>query len=372
MTDQVQLQLITRYRRFLYFLHRLPRKGVLSNGIPVSVEDPSLDVTHGDVVHPCVRYIAEGFEGHKWWMVYTPYYSGNDSLENPRLCYADSENDSPPTEWKYYCTIKETPEFGYNSDPTMLYKDGKLYVFWRECGTPATKKLGCNFATFGCKVSNGIVTYLQEAQLIDTVGDEYGTSDSEVSPTLMMVKNKLVSYAIHLVFTPQFIYKIPSKIGSFIYRHNIFLILDALGIYKHIKSKGVAIWVGSSIGRNLQYDKTVQFNGTSRLYQPWHMDVFSDTTDKDGRLYAVVQTSVKFADICLARSDDGENFVFYKKPLLTCTTPGLESLYKPTAIVSGKQFYMYYTVRDRHDLHLNRLYVTSTNWQELKRELDNE
>ena len=307
MTDQVQLKFITRFRRFLYFLHRLPRKGVLSKGIPVYVEDPTSDVTHGDVVHPCVRYIEEGFEGHNWWMVYTPYYSGDDSLENPRLCYADSDKNSPPTEWKYYCTIKDSPEYGYNSDPTLLYKDGKLYVFWRECKTPDTKELGCNFATFGCDVHNGIVTCLQEAQLVDVLGDENGTSDCEVSPTLMMVNNKLMSYAIHLVFTPQFIYKIPSKIGSFIYRHNIFFILDALGIYKHIKSKGVAIWGGSSIEHPLEYYKTVQFKGLCRLYQPWHMDVFSEKSDGKERIYAVVQTSMKFADICLAWSDDGED-----------------------------------------------------------------
>ena len=100
--------------------------------------------------------------------------------------------------------------------------------------------------------------------------------------------------------------------------------------------------------------------------------MFSENSDGKERMYAVVQTSMKFADICLAWSDDGENFVFYRRPLLTCTTPGLEGLYKPTAIVSGKQFYLYYTVRDKQDCHLNRLYVASINWQELKCLLDNE
>lgn len=371
MTDQVLLKYITRYRRILYFLHGLPRKGVLSKGVPVYVEDPTFDVTHGDVVHPCVRYIAEGFEGHKWWMVYTPYYSGNDSFENPRLCYADSDNESPPIEWKYYCTIKESPESGYNSDPTILFKDGNLYVFWRECGTPAAKELECEFATFGCRIHDGKITYLPEAQLVNVVGDENKTSDREVSPTLMVINNRLVSYAMHLVFTPRFIFKIPSIFGSFIYRHNIFFVLDALGIYKHIKSMGVAIWVGT-IGHHLQYYKTVQFKGSCRLYQPWHMDLFSEEIDGKRPLYAVVQTSMKFADICLARSDDGEQFNLYKKPLLTCTTQGLEGLYKPTAIVNGNQFYMYYTVRDEQDYNLNKLYVTSISWKELKSMLDKE
>ena len=79
---QTILKLLENYRRFLFACHGYTSNGVMPKGVPCNVEDPTIETTHGDVVHPCVRYIEEGFEGHQWWMVYTPYYAGNDKLEN--------------------------------------------------------------------------------------------------------------------------------------------------------------------------------------------------------------------------------------------------------------------------------------------------
>ena len=62
-------------RRFLLSCHGHPSKGIMDAGVPCNVEDPTGDITHGDVVHPCVKFIEEGFEGHQWWMVYTPFYA---------------------------------------------------------------------------------------------------------------------------------------------------------------------------------------------------------------------------------------------------------------------------------------------------------
>lgn len=107
-------------RHLMYRLCCLPKEGLFSSGIVCRVEDPTYAYTHGDVIHPCVRYIEEGFEGHQWWMVYTPLYDWNDKLENPRLCYADAPKGQAPTEWKYYCTIIECPEEGYNT-PILHY-----------------------------------------------------------------------------------------------------------------------------------------------------------------------------------------------------------------------------------------------------------
>lgn len=359
-----------QFRKILYFFHGRPSQGLLANGEPCKVEDPTTNNTHGDVVHPCVRFIEEGFEGHQWWMVYTPYYSGNESLENPRLCYADTVDGIPPTEWKFYCFIKDTPKTGYNSDPTIIYKDGKLFIFWRECDTPASMELGCRFVTFGCTVHNRIVTPLKEGLLVENKNDEYKFSDREVCPTFLKLNDRFVAYTMHLIFTPKFIFRIPSRVGSYIYRHNIFFLLDALGIYKHIKSRGVALCNGVSLESHFNYIKTVPFKGGCRLYQPWHMDLFSENMGEKEILYAIVQTSVKFADICLARSYDGEQFSFYKKPLLTSITKGLEGIYKPTALIVGDRFVVYYTARDSIDSKLNRLYVTSVNWSLLKRMLE--
>ena len=96
------------------------------------------------------------------------------------------------------------------------------------------------------------------------------------------------------------------------------------------------------------------------------MDLFV-APDKTGtrRLYAIVLTNDYEGDICLARSDDGERFRFFRKPLLTPQTVGANGIYKPTAIVADGVFHLFYTVRSPTDRRLNRLYVTSERWSDL-------
>lgn len=358
-----------RYRHFLYKLYNLPTKGIMSSGTPCNIDDPTMDITHGDVVHPCVRYFKEGYEGHQWWMVYTPLYAGQDSLENPRLYYADVEEGKTPVDWIFYCIIKERPEQGYNSDPTMLLKDGKLFIFWRECKTPITREFGCSHATMGCYVENKIITYLEKPLMME----DNPSDDKEVCPTIIMTKDTYKAYAMHLSTpTPKFIQRLPSRIGSFIYRHHFLAIAEGLGFYDSAKSRGIAIWEGYSLEKTFHYSKTVPFKNVSRLYQPWHMDFFtSDSSEKQDKLYAIVQSSIKFADICLAWSDDDEQFSFFKKPLLTSKNIGMSGLYKPTALVVNGKFYLFYTARDINDHHLNRLFVASIDWIELLNTITN-
>ena len=359
-----KLKLLERYRRFLYFCHHRPSVGLMSKGVSCQVEDPEADITHGDVVHPCVRFIEEGFEGHQWWMVYTPYYDSDGHMENPRLCYADSDNNTPPTTWKHYCTIKGQPQVGYNSDPTLLFHDGQLYVFWRECHTEATDQIGCNFATFGCVVRNGASTPLPEVMLPNVISEVKRSHDREVCPTFWAVGNRLKAFALHQKFDPDFVSRLPFKLKRFLYRHQFFYLSNALGLFNKTQNIGVAIWEGDSFDRRFQYSETVKIKNVSRLYQPWHMDLFQ----KEGNektLYAVVQTSEHFADICLAACDDGRHFRLFRKPLLTSRTIGMSGLYKPTALIVGDNLYLYYTARDNHNPKLNRLFVTTANWNTL-------
>lgn len=349
-----------RYRRILYLLHGKSTKGIMNAGDECQIDDPTYHSTHGDVVHPCVRYIEEGFEGHKWWLVYTPLYAGDDSLENPRLCYADAEDGEAPTDWKFYCIIKDRPESGYNSDPTMFFKDEKLYVFWRECDTPKTKELGCSHATMGCYVKNKTVTYLEKPLMTENNASD----DKEVCPTIIANNNAFTAYAMHLSTPmPKFIKYLPSRIGSLIYRHHLLAIAEGLGLYDSAKNRGIAIWEGKAIEDTFQYMKTVKFKNVSSLYQPWHMDIFADEITGDQKhLYAIVQSRIKFADLCLAYSEDGEHFSFFKKPLITNRTIGMTGMYKPTSLVVHGKFYLFYTARDNEDHHLNRLFITSEDW----------
>jgi len=355
-----------KYRRFLYLIHGIPSTGIMSSGSPCHVEDPTIETTHGDVVHPCVRFIEDGFEGHQWWLVYTPLYAGDDSLENPRLFYSDAKVGQIPTEWKFYCMIKDCPRYGYNSDPTMLFKDEKLYVFWRECDTPTTKKQGCSHATMGCSVKNHTVTYFTTPLM--TEGNP--SDDKEVCPTFISTIETLKAYAMHLhTPVPKIINFLPSKVGSFIYRHHLLAIAEGLGLYDSAKSRGVAVWEGLSFEKSFHYKKTAKFKNVSSLYQPWHMDIFIGMMNGKEMLFAIIQSSIKFADICLAWSEDGENFRFFNKPLITSRNIKMDGLYKPTALVVGDIFFLFYTARDNNDHHLNKLFVTSMKWSSLLQQL---
>jgi hypothetical protein len=338
---------------------------VLPAGNLCDVEDPTMDITHGDVVHPCVRYIKEGFEGHQWWMVYTPFYAENDKLENPRLCYADAAEGNPPTEWKFYCSIADTPETGYNSDPTLLFKDGMLYVFWREYKTPKAKDYGLNMLTVGCVIHEKKVTYFSKPQLTEL--SEF--TDKEVSPTIISNNNVLRAYAIHANFVPDYILRIPSYLRDIFYNYKIVSLFDALGISDNYRSYGVAIWDSESLDQTFSYTKTIQFENSSKLYQPWHMEVFQD--DLNGELYTVVLSRQDYGRICLAISLDGETFQFYKKPLLTTKTTKMIGLYKPSVALVENYFYLFYTVHDNKDYSLHKLYVTSADWNDVKRKMAN-
>lgn len=346
------------YRRLLFRLCGRSESGVLSSWYPCQVEDPTAGQTFGDVVHPCVRYIEEGFEGHKWWMVYTPYYGCNAEMENPRLCYSDTFDGELPTEWKFYCIIKDKPKEGYNSDPTLLFHEGRLYVYWRENYTLRTRSLGVSRTTVGCYIDNRQVHYLAEAQLLELNRNK----DKEVSPTFLSFNGRPRAYAMHLRFCSRMMYHLSDKISRRVYR--LLDYTEKLGLYSRFRCKGVSIWESNSFEHQFKYLKTVRFHGSNHLYHPWHMDLFFPPEDEPG-LYAVIQSNHARPDICLAKSKDGAGFRLFKYPLITSASNQMKGLYKPSAVVVGQQFVLFFTARNTDDPRLNRLYVSSIAWNEL-------
>lgn len=353
------------YRRVLYRLCRRPETGVLSSWSPCQVEDPNAEQTFGDVIHPCVRFVEGGFEGHRWWMVYTPLYGGNAKMENPRLCYSDAAGEEVPTNWIYYCTVKDQPEIGYNSDPTLLFEGGRLFVYWRENYTPSTRSLGMSRATFGCYVENRQVHYLSEAQLLELNRNR----DKEISPTFLSFRGTPRAYAVHSRFCSKMMYHLPAVLSRCVYRFLDYT--EKLGFYSRFRCRGVSIWEGDSFEKAFRYLKTVRFQGVNLLYQPWHMDLFFSPDNKPG-LYAVIQTSIHQPDICLAKSEDGERFRLYPLPLITEKTIGMTGLYKPSGVIVNNMFYLYFTACDNDNPRLNRLFVATIDWKDLLNRISRE
>lgn len=348
-------KLLNRYRKMQYLFYGRHTESVMSAGVLCNTEPFYYEINHGDIVHPCVRFIEQGFEGHQWWMVYTPYYASNASMENPILCYAESKDSMPPVYWKVYCGIKEGYDVGYNSDPTLFYENNQLYVFWRENQTSRILKQGFQRATWGCKVRHGAI--VQEfGPIVYTVDAE---TDAETCPTFIKRDGRYLCYAMHLKFHLKCIQRLHPLVRK--YACMLCNVLDIAGIWSQQKCYGIAIWKSSNIEHVFKCVETVQFLNKNGLYRPWHMDFF----EYEGVAYAIIQTNQCNADLCLARSDDYKHFQFFEKPLITNQSIGKVGIYKPTGGVINGVFYLYYTAQDLNDRKMNKMYLATMDFSEL-------
>ena len=351
--------LLAIYRCFQYRLCGRHKYGVMPAGVLCEVEGKGAAPDFGDVVHPCVRYIPDGFNGHTWWMVYTPYYKANAELENPILCYADGDSTTIPTRWKVFSQVQNQPKVGYNSDPTLLYDEGRLFVMWRENSTERCSQYGADRATFCAEVLPNRFGLVPSA-LLSVVGL---LEDTEVSPTFL--RNPDGGYralAMHLRFSSRRIAELPPMLRKIA---TMFVaITDLLFGVGQQKSFGISQWISPSLFQPFELQRTVQFMGKNPLYRPWHMDFF----EYENRIYAIVQTNQSNADICLAYSEDGVQFKFYKKPLMTNASSGKVGIYKPTGGVVEGVFFLYYTAQDKQNRALNRLYLSQMNFNEMIKE----
>ncbi len=353
--------ILSIYRLFQYKVCGRHRYGIMPPGVLCSHAPFEQEVNHGDVIHPCVRYIPDGYLGHKWWMVYTPYYGSNDKTENPILCYADEKGKEPPTHWFVYCQVQGQPNLGYNSDPVLLFSNNKLYVFWRENLTERCAVSGFARATFGAVV--------KEDGISAVFGPLVGTEDAEIDPETSpaFVEEKDGTYrclATHITFHSKIIKTMPTILQRFV--NLVALVLDLLGIWSQQKAHGMAQWSCSKVDGAYHYDCTIRFENKNVLYRPWHIDFF----EWKDRLYAIVQSNQCNADICLAVSEDRVHFRFFNKPLITNATCGKVGIYKPTAGVVNDRFFLYYTAQDKDNRALNKLYLTTMNINELLKTLE--
>lgn len=327
----------------------------MTAGTLCQVSEFKTNLYHGDIVHPCVRFIEKKFKGYNWWLIYTPYYNAKPDVENPILCYGVSENGEPPTDWTVYKEIIGKPLQGYNSDPTMFFDNGGLNIFWRENATPRTKKDKLYRATYGCIISEKDQKDIKTPILCEK--DIF--FDKEVSPAILKVENSYVAYAMHMRFKNS---RLHSDISFFEKLIQISLkLFSLLEIYNEQKTFGISIWRSKSLEETFKYIKTFKIKKRNKLYRPWHLDVF----EHENKLYAIIQTTQCNADIGLAVSDNYENFTMYSKPLITNTSINKVGIYKPTGFVHKDVFYLYYTAQDKNNRKLNKMYLTKLPFNEL-------
>lgn len=324
--------LILLYLFFFYPQQKMPV------GKKIDIVTPEPEKYHNDCLHPCIRYIEEGFAGHKWWMVQTPYYGRDNTIENPILYFSD--DNEFPVNWHVAVIVRETPKTGFNSDPVIYFESGKLWIFWRESQTPLCVSKNVVSATVGFYTTDGKNFSDPKIYLIETNID----SDAQQCPILIKHKGVYKFYAAHYQYRPA------------------------------RKSIGIAIWEGTSLDQPDFYHKTTSrinkiftcdkfkqlklgaktyFLPKPLLHDNWHFDLF----EYQNKLYLL--SVAEWGDnIMLGESIDLVRFSIRQKPLVNTHFSGQKYMYKPTGFYRNGQLYLYYTARSKSDAKKNDLFFT--------------
>jgi len=111
----------------------------LKNGSEVSHRPVLLNLEtsdgSGQVTHPDVAYIPEGFGQSKWtyWMACTPYPHRNAQFENPEMFVSfDGINWAVPSGLKNPLVPSPVITGDHNSDPDILFHLDYLWLFYRQ------------------------------------------------------------------------------------------------------------------------------------------------------------------------------------------------------------------------------------------------
>lgn len=294
----------------------------------------NIDSKYGNwLIHPCVRYIPEGFAGYKWWMVCTPYPQYNSHYENPILFRGDGNSEKIPKRWSFVNIVQPPHEKGYNADSNLYFDGKKLWIIWKEASTNNTNSLHGNKAILGRSYDGK--SFSRPQIICENIDD---TNMYLASPVLMKIGEQLKMYT---VFTPNSYRPIPNILKG--PRH--------MAIFS-IEQEDETRWNNKFEG--------VYFQNYPRKFDFWHIDLF----EYNHKLYCLV-TPEQANQVLLGESKDGIHFNFYSKPLLHAygkkQTP---YTYKVSGVVICDTFFLIYPMREIKNNQVN-LYVTSMNFNEL-------
>ena len=242
--------------------------------------------------HPSVKYFKDGWNGHEYWMAYTPYPNNNDALENP--CIAYSDDGISWSEVGINNPIVAKPANGYNSDCHLVLVNNTLECWYREV-------IG-NTTNIKRKKSTDGSTWSTEETLFT------GGLLDVISPAIIHDEGK---YKIWVVYQRQ-----------------------CLKYYESVD------------GSNWQYIRDINVNALDGAYKVWHIDVI-----KNGDIYEFVgcyQYQGQFNVnnfIYYAKSNDNIKYSIPIKILGNGDTGQFDDmeLYRPCLCIDGLNNYrMYY------------------------------
>lgn len=253
--------------------------------------------------HPKVLYFKDGWNGYKYWMVYSPYPFSDDSKENPHIKVSnDLVNWSEPKGFEN--PLADTPSdyenmVIYNSDPHIVYNDDKdeLECYWRRVDD---------------KKDEGII-YRR------TTKDGVHWTDREEVLKDTRSEHDYVSFAI---------------------------IYDK-GTYRmwYVNKNNTVTYEESKDGYNYENRRVIDLKYENRSMKTWHLDVIK--SDIGYEMIAVAFESWegrKTMQLYYSSSEDNENWEI-AKPILKASNTGWDNggMYRSSFIKVDGIYYVYYS-----------------------------
>ena len=302
---------------FFFFFIKYPfshETTIMDNSVRLNIDVESLrqiDNEYGDwLVHPCVRYIPEGFQGHKWWMVVTPYPKYNNYYENPILYYGDENSNYPPNKWHFVAVVQKSHKTGYNADGNLYFDGNKLWIFWKEKDTPNSVNSPTGNCVMGVSYDGN--SFSNPKMFLDN----NDSIDTRITAPCVMVINDTIKCLTTAITD----------------------IENRTSIRNHGNTQ-IAVWAlsGSDLCNEVfkfQYDVKPVYPAD---FDFWHADYF-----KYKGLYYCVVSNQAANKILLGKSINGIDYSFYEKPLLSTDGNLYTYMYKPSAVVVNEEFYLFY------------------------------
>ncbi len=153
-----------------------------------------------EIVHPDVAYFPNGWNGYKYWMVFTPFPNNDATYENPCIVVSNDKTTwiVPPGLTNPVASYASSAN-DYYSDPELVMDptNTTMYLLWRRDIYSTTEKLYVKSTTDGINWSPSVEimssssddeTFISPAIIYN--GNQYmmWTVDASVSPRLIRMR----------------------------------------------------------------------------------------------------------------------------------------------------------------------------------------
>ena len=270
----------------------------------------ALDPCYGDfLIHPCIRYIPNGFAGHSWWMAVTPFPRMDNRYENPILYYGEGDGPEPPRRWHFVAVVQPSHSKGYNADCNLYFDGQLLWILWKETVTSNTTPE----SGFNCVMGRSFdgVSFGPVKKFMDNPDT---TAYRMTAPVVVMDEGKV-------------------KCLATFYEKRV-----ADAFQPHGKS-GLAVWTldgGEMADGCFVWERDVAQQYPD-WFDLWHLDYFTYR-----ERYYCVATNERATTILMGRSQDGESYDFSPLPLLSKSGNLYVGMYKASAVVRDGVFYLFF------------------------------